>query len=111
MFNVKLSDLEDITRLNAFNKPGGLQKSELIVSHLVDYFVPFLPLERVHVKQCAVQELKLQSTNFNRTHSIACDSFDLLADLVVEQMTFMPKESKIFSETGCKRVHRMCRYI
>lgn len=103
--DIKLSDLEDIIRLNAFNKQGGLQKSELIVSHLVDYFVPFLPLERPHVKKCAVQELS-QQNSFNRTHSLHCDSYDLLADLVVEQMAFMPKDTKIFSETGCKRVHR-----
>lgn len=37
---------------------GGLQKSSIIDSHVIDFFVPFLPLEKVHVEQCIEAELK-----------------------------------------------------
>lgn len=37
---------------------GGLKKSRLIDSHIIDHYVPFLPLEKKHVKQCIEAELK-----------------------------------------------------
>jgi len=37
---------------------GGLMKSGLIDSHIVDYYVPFLPLERDHVVKCIEAEFK-----------------------------------------------------
>lgn len=36
---------------HVFNTPGGLKMSELISNHLIDHFVPFLPLEREHVRK------------------------------------------------------------
>ena len=44
--------------MGAFNEPGGLHGSSVIQKSLVDVFVPFLPLERRHVKMCAVQEFQ-----------------------------------------------------
>lgn len=37
---------------------GALKKSHLIDSHIIDHYVPFLPLEKVHVLQCIDAELK-----------------------------------------------------
>jgi len=37
---------------------GGLKKSSIINSHIIDFYVPFLPLEKVHVLQCIEAELK-----------------------------------------------------
>lgn len=31
---------------------GGLKASELISRHMIDHFIPFLPLERRHVIMC-----------------------------------------------------------
>ena len=45
-------DLENLIRNGAFNEKGGLHKSNVVERHLVDFYVPFLPLERIHVKQC-----------------------------------------------------------
>lgn len=33
-------------------------KSQLIDSHIIDHYVPFLPLEKIHVVQCIEAELK-----------------------------------------------------
>lgn len=42
---------------------GGLKKSHLIDSHIIDHYIPFLPLEKKHVMQCIEAELKhLQMT-------------------------------------------------
>lgn len=40
---------------------GGLKKSRLIDSHVIDHYVPFLPLEKMHVKQCIEAELRHQN--------------------------------------------------
>lgn len=37
---------------------GGLKRSSMIDSHIIDHFVPFLPLEKMHVVQCIEAELK-----------------------------------------------------
>lgn len=51
-----LMDFERIAELGAYNVIGGLQDSKLIESHVIDHFVPFLPLEQRHVEQCIKKE-------------------------------------------------------
>lgn len=37
---------------------GGLHQSSLIEKSLIDVYVPFLPMEKKHVRQCAENEFK-----------------------------------------------------
>ena len=39
---------------------GGFEKNHLIISGLVDFFIPFLPLESFHVKQCVLEEVSMR---------------------------------------------------
>jgi hypothetical protein len=57
---IAYADLEDLISAGAFNEAGGLQHADIIDRSLVDLFVPFLPLERFHVKQCAERELSVR---------------------------------------------------
>ena len=50
MIDLLPQDLEPLIAAGAFNEEGGLQYSRVIEKNLVDVFVPFLPLERKHVK-------------------------------------------------------------
>ena len=50
--SIKYHDLEHLIRSGAFNEKGGLHKSNVVDRHLVDFYVPFLPMERKHVRQC-----------------------------------------------------------
>ena len=50
--------LEPLIAAGAFNEAGGLQFSRVIERSLVDVFVPFLPLERAHVKTCVRNEFQ-----------------------------------------------------
>merc|ERR1712142_1057607 len=56
--SITVRDLEHLIAAGAFNEEGGLQYSRMIEKNLVDVFVPFLPLERKHVKICVRNELK-----------------------------------------------------
>merc|ERR1712062_294679 len=78
------------------NTGGGLHKSAIIDKSLIDAYVPFLPLEQVHVKQCARRELLHRELEPN-------DYSDLI-NQVVEELSFWPDEVRLFSTTGCKRV-------
>ena len=57
----------------AFNEAGGLQHSRMIEKNLVDVFVPFLPLERRHVKTCVRQELDRRHVSGHRDHEELVD--------------------------------------
>ena len=50
--------MENLIERGAFQEKGGLQFSRMIEKNLVDMFVPFLPLERRHVKICVRNELR-----------------------------------------------------
>ncbi|KAA0201712.1 hypothetical protein HAZT_HAZT000090 [Hyalella azteca] len=54
---ISLKDVERLVERGAFNEKGGLHMSELIQHSLVDFYVPFLPLERRHVELCARDEM------------------------------------------------------
>ena len=76
--SISYVDLENLIRNGAFNEKGGLHKSNVVERHLVDFYVPFLPLERIHVKQCiefqiqkAVNETLTVSNNY--TNNSGCN--------------------------------------
>ncbi|KRX93035.1 Torsin-1B [Trichinella pseudospiralis] len=92
--SVTLQDLESIMYPVIFNENSGFQFSELISNHLIDHFVPFLPLERVHVKSCVYDQLKRRSVQLDAT----------TIDEILKTITYFPNEAQIFSSSGCKRI-------
>ncbi|KFQ39263.1 Torsin-1B, partial [Mesitornis unicolor] len=92
---IQLKDLEPMLSVGVFNnKNSGLWHSSLIDRNLIDYFVPFLPLEHKHVKMCIRAEM--------RARGYAVD--EKIVQAVADEMTFFPKEQKIYSDKGCKTV-------
>ena len=79
---------------------GGLKDSELILSGLVDFFVPFLPMEMSHVKQCIYAEIR-RHPNFNHNDK---DTITRIVDKVIKEIKFYPKHEHIFSTSGCKHI-------
>lgn len=54
--DTQLSHFEQILEKAAYNLEGGLKKTSLIEAHVIDHFIPFLPLEKSHVYKCIEQE-------------------------------------------------------
>uniref|UniRef100_A0A0K8U3J1 Torsin-like protein n=1 Tax=Bactrocera latifrons TaxID=174628 RepID=A0A0K8U3J1_BACLA len=54
--NIKLSSFERILQKASYNLEGGFKKAGLIEQHVIDHFIPFLPLEKQHVHQCISAE-------------------------------------------------------
>uniref|UniRef100_A0A8C6U9M6 Torsin n=1 Tax=Neogobius melanostomus TaxID=47308 RepID=A0A8C6U9M6_9GOBI len=92
---IKLRDLENALSLSVFDdKSSGLWHSSLIEKHMVDFFVPFLPLEHKHVVQCALAEMKARGLK----------PYRCVADQVAKDFMDFPKSEKIFSGKGCKTI-------
>lgn len=57
----RLSDYDDILTRSAYNVQGGLRHAAMIDAHLIDHFIPFLPLEREHVAECIAAEFRARN--------------------------------------------------
>lgn len=91
---IAFKDLEPLIANGAFNEEGGLQYSRVIEKNLVDVFVPFLPLERRHVKICVRNEL--------RSRRMVED--EQVVERVTDQLSYWPRDLRLYSSSGCKRV-------
>ncbi|XP_029855902.1 torsin-1A-like [Aquila chrysaetos chrysaetos] len=76
------------------NRNSGFFHSQLIQKNLIDYFIPFLPLEYKHVRQCVREELRVQGHR---------EDEDLIAEIALA-MTDYPSEERLYSSKGCKTV-------
>ncbi|XP_063287512.1 torsin-1A-like isoform X2 [Pelobates fuscus] len=89
------SDFEHVLSSELFNSnKSGFRQSEFIAKDLINIYVPFLPLEFLHVKKCVLAELKRMGLREDET----------LANKVAKEMDYFPKEERIFSTKGCKSV-------
>lgn len=80
--------------------PGGFYRTNLIDKNLVDFFVPFLPLEYRHVVQCTMAEMKARDIKPNQD----------VADMVARDLVYFPKSERVFSVKGCKTIESKLDY-
>ncbi|XP_067825994.1 torsin-1A-like [Heptranchias perlo] len=93
--DLQLKDLESKVSIGVFNnKKSGFWHTSLIDKNLIDYFVPFLPLEYKHVKMCVREELKARG--YEEDEHIVTE--------IADEMTYFPENEKIYSDKGCKTV-------
>eukprot|EP00076_Gallus_gallus_P046300 XP_025011838.1 torsin family 1, member B-like isoform X1 [Gallus gallus] len=93
--DIPAEELQDLLSEEIFRNPNsGFFQSQLIQKNLIDYFVPFLPLEYKHVKQCVREELRAQG------HP---EEEDLITE-IASAMADYPSEERLYSSKGCKTV-------
>ena len=81
----------------------GFGQSDLLSRSFIDAVVPFVPLQRKHVKQCIEQVLdELQVTDLNTRHEIISS--------VSKSITYFPKGMEVFSDYGGKQVYQRVHY-
>ncbi|XP_070706454.1 torsin family 1 isoform X2 [Pempheris klunzingeri] len=98
---IELRDLETLLSLSVFNnKKSGLWHTSLIDKNLVDFFVPFLPLEYRHVVQCALAEMEARGLRPDQS----------VADQVARDCVYFPKSERVFSVKGCKTIESKLDY-
>lgn len=98
--DLTMKDLEMILNNEVYNVDNGLWHSELISHNLIDFFVPFLPLERHHIKEC----IKVDLLRKDKNPTVA------VVNKIADQMQY-EKPDMVFSSTGCKRVSTRVDYV
>ncbi|XP_071322745.1 torsin-1A-like [Trachinotus anak] len=92
---IKLKDVETSLSQSLYsNTQSGFFHSSLIDKSLVDFFIPFLPLEYGHVLRCAMAEMKYRGLRPNQD----------VAERFAKDLVYFPKDERVFSVIGCKTV-------
>ncbi|KAJ8376482.1 hypothetical protein SKAU_G00070620 [Synaphobranchus kaupii] len=99
--DIGMEDLEHRIRSEAVESQGGFAQSELMSGHLIDFFVPFLPLEYRHVKLCAQDAYAARGLQAS----------EATLDEVAKAMMYVPKEEKLFSAQGCKSIPQRINFF
>uniref|UniRef100_A0A914PXT3 AAA+ ATPase domain-containing protein n=1 Tax=Panagrolaimus davidi TaxID=227884 RepID=A0A914PXT3_9BILA len=107
--SLRYENLKTILREAAFNdgsKFSGLRQSEIVRKSLINYYIPFLPLEKVHVIQCINAYIKKYNENKNPNKSDLKLSEEE-RQRITNEMEYSPQENPIFSKQGCKTVEEV----
>ncbi|XP_002732628.1 torsin-1A-like [Saccoglossus kowalevskii] len=94
-------DLHEVIRKHIFNMDGGLWHSDLVEQNLIDSFVPFLPLERIHVKECIREKLR------ERGYLYKLKNIEEVIATIADQHQYFPNDSELYSLAGCRRVKQL----
>jgi len=92
----------------AFSEQGGLWHAPLINRHLVTFFIPFLPLERSHVRTCIQRQLAHEHRTNPQRYKISDEE---IVDQVLDLIEFFPPDSLLYSVSGCKKVQQKLDFI
>jgi hypothetical protein len=80
----------------------------LVDKHLVTFFVPFLPLEREHIRDCIKQQLQINLDNDKYEYEYSEDD---IINRVLNSIEFTSSTSLEYSLSGCKRVQQKLNYV
>ncbi|XP_012871181.1 PREDICTED: torsin-3A [Dipodomys ordii] len=80
---------------------SGFGHSCLVKENLVDFFVPFLPLEYRHVRLCVRDAFVSQGLPYTEE----------ALDEIAKMMIYVPKEVQLFSSQGCKLISQRINYV
>ncbi|CAF3893325.1 unnamed protein product [Rotaria magnacalcarata] len=106
--NYNIAEFQRALANAAFSEAGGLWHASLIERHLVTFFIPFLPLERSHIRTCIRRQLEL--THENDKHEYKLSDNDII-DRVIDLIEFSPPDSLLYSVSGCKKVQQKLAFI
>ena len=94
--------MKNVLQKAILNEPGGLKDTILISAGLIDFFVPFLPLEKKHIKQCVEDSIKKHQEKKPKEKRKPVP--DNLKEVIANDVSYIREFDHMFAETGCKRV-------
>jgi len=105
--SLTLEDYEEALSSAAYNNNGGLWRTEIIEKALIDASLPFLPLEKEHVKLCIKAEIKKQNNRekLEEDEPPPKDFTDQDLLKLAEKRTY--DQEGVFSKMGCKKLETM----
>ncbi|RZC43230.1 Torsin domain containing protein, partial [Asbolus verrucosus] len=93
--DLKLADFYTLISKEAFFKEDNDFYNSLVKTFLIDHYVPFLPMERRHVRQCIVDEFLRRNIMNPKEEYI---------NKILEIVQWVPLNEKVFSRSGCKQI-------
>ena len=87
---------------------GGLWHASLINRHLVTFFIPFLPLERVHIRECTQRQLTLARQSDEYEYKLSDND---IINRVLDLIEYSPPDTLLYSVSGCKKVEQKLGFI
>ena len=99
--DIKIKQMDKVINFGEFNNKGGFWHSSLIEKNLIDYFIPFMRLERSHIKMCAKADLE------QKGHPVT----EQILNDVADKLIYFPDDLKVFSQSGCKKIPSKVDYI
>ncbi|CAF1092029.1 unnamed protein product [Rotaria sp. Silwood1] len=108
--NYNILEFQQALSSASFSEQGGLQSASLIDRHLVTFFVPFLPLERIHIHGCIKRQLQIILDNDEYEYELSEDD---IINYVLNLIEFISSSfsSLEYSVSGCKKVQQKLHYI
>ncbi|CAF3524129.1 unnamed protein product [Rotaria sordida] len=105
--NYNILEFQQVLSNAAFNEQGGLQSASLIDRHLITFFVPFLPLERIHIRGCIKRQLQIILDTDEYQYDLSEDD---IINHVLNLIEFT-SSSLEYSVSGCKKIQQKLDYI
>ncbi|XP_037076767.1 torsin-1A-like [Pollicipes pollicipes] len=96
-----LEDFQTVVAERAFSELGGLYRSDIVSAALVDVYLPFLPLERRHVRLCVLDELRRRRVTRGIAEAV---------EHVLRKVRF-DSEQQLFAKSGCKDVANKVNFV
>jgi hypothetical protein len=94
---------------NLENDNKGMYHASIIDSYLIDFYIPFLPLEKMHVRNCIKAEIGkykfVEEESYHRLH------LERDIDNIADEMDYEPQGYNKFSSSGCKRIPSLVRNL
>ncbi|KAH8421496.1 hypothetical protein KR009_009857, partial [Drosophila setifemur] len=94
--DLRQQDFERLLEKAAYNMDGGLRRTTMIESHVIDHFIPFLPLEKAHVVKC----LEMEFGRWNRR-----PDKNVIDDILNTGISF-DRTHGLFAISGCKTLEK-----
>ncbi|SPP77680.1 torsin-like protein [Drosophila guanche] len=91
-----LSDYESLLQRAAYNLDGGMKKTGLIEAHVIDHYIPFLPMEKAHVVQCLEAEFRRWGKQPDK---------DIINEILSSSISY-DRMHGLFVSSGCKTLEK-----
>lgn len=88
-----LFHFEKVIEESAYNGEGAFQRSRAIEKAVIDYYVPFMPLEQRHVELCIKQLIAMRTSA----------QHPKIVQKVLKSVPF-EKDTNMFAASGCKKL-------
>lgn len=76
---LRMKDLEPVVNSGAFNENGGLHRSDIVEKNLIDAYVPFLPLEKKHIRLCVIDYLR---QHYNKSNPVSDPGEEFIREVI-----------------------------